>query len=402
MIVELEPRDYEQARPLFARWRPYLVIFAVIDGHCPGKIYVDQRDHPRAALLWDHAEGEFYLAGYTHNEGFNRALNDCIRHQIRPYAQAHLPHLSEYTLYCDPDVWGPQLDVVLAGMDPMPHRRKLYALKALRRDGRACLPDGFTMARIDEQILGSELRGIDVMREWVLGPWRSAADLARSEIGFCLIHGDELVSWCVSEYTCEPVPGEGRACQVGIYTREGYRRRGFATLVASATVERCLAEGIERIGWHCWGRNVASAATAERVGFELAVDRPVYNGCFNPFDNLMLQAYYHSQAGRMPAAVTRWEKAFEMWEARDPDAVGSPHCSAYPDTVGWCYYAAARARAQWGERDAALGHLNKAVDNGWKDAERLRADRELAGLHGTAGWDTLLDRLEAAAENGLA
>ena len=201
------------------------------------------------------------------------------------------------------------------------------------------------------------------------------------------------MSWCASEYTSEPVPGQGRACQFSIYTGEAYRRQGFATLVASATVESSLAHGIERIGWLCWDSNTASAATARRLGFELAIDHPVYNGCFNQFDNLLLQAYYHSQAQRLPEALPRWEKAFEMWEAKHPDAVASPHCTAHPDTVGWCYFVAARVRAGWGEGQKALAHLNKAIDNGWRHIERLQEDRELAGLHDTAAWDALLDRL---------
>ena len=106
MLHELESQDYERARPLFARWRAYLVIFAVLDGTCPGQVYVDDREHPRTALLWDHAEGELYLAGEAHNEALNHALNTCIRDQIRPYAQAHLPDLSEYTLYCGFSVSG--------------------------------------------------------------------------------------------------------------------------------------------------------------------------------------------------------------------------------------------------------------------------------------------------------
>ena len=126
MIHKLEPQDYEKARPLFARWRPYLVIFAVIDRNCPGKIVVDDRETPRTALLWEHAEGELYLTGTPQDERFSRALNDHIRHQFLPYARAHLPHLSEYTLYCDPDVWEPQFDLLLAGLNPMRHCRKLY------------------------------------------------------------------------------------------------------------------------------------------------------------------------------------------------------------------------------------------------------------------------------------
>jgi RimJ/RimL family protein N-acetyltransferase len=254
------------------------------------------------------------------------------------------------------------------------------------------------MVRINESLFaGQDLQGIDTMVEWVLGSWRSAEDFARRELGFCVIHGDELVSWCASEYTCEPIPGAGKMCHLNIYTCESYRRQGLATLVAAATVEHCLANGIEQIGWHCWEANAASAATARKVGFELVRDLPVYNGCWNQFDNLLLQAYYHSQANHMREAVGCWEKAFEMWEAGDPEARNAPHCKAHPDTLGWCYYAAGRTRAQWGEADAALAHLHKAVDNGWRDRQRLREDGMMATLHGEPGWDKLLSRISEEA-----
>lgn len=405
MIYELEPKEYEQVRPLYADWWPYLVIFAVIEGRCPGQIYVDDLRAPRAALLWDHVEGELYLARSTEggsrekvaDDALARALNDCIRHRIRPYAEAHLPHLSEYTLYCDPAAWEGELDLVLDGLNPMEHHRKLYLFKQPQVDWRARVPAGFTMAPVDESLFARcGLAGMETMRDWVLGDWRSPADVARQEVGFCLVHGDALASWCVSEYTCEPVPSAGRMTHLGIYTREGYRRQGLATLVAAAAVERCLASGIEQIGWHCWEANAASAATAEKVGFELARDAVVYNGCWNPFDNLLLQAHYHAQADHMPQAVACWERAFAMWEAEDPEALSAPHCQAHPGTIAWCYYAAGRARAGWGQTGAALAHLHKAIDNGWSDAGRLREDEELASLHGTPGWDALLSRLRDA------
>ncbi len=395
MITELEPRAYEKVRPLFIKWRSQLVIFAVIEGKVPGRIYVDDADHPRTAFLWDHVEGEFYLAGYAHNEAFNQALNDCIRHRIRCEAQAQLPHLSEFTLYCDPDVWGSELEVVLKGTNPMEQRRKHFTFKQLRVDWRSRVPEGFSMVPMDAALFERrELGHMETMIEWVLGSWRSPADFADTDVGFCLIHGDELVSWCASEYTSHPILGGGRECQVGIYTSEGYRRQGFATLTASATVEGCLAKGIERIAWLCWSSNVGSAATAEKVGFELTAEYPVWNACFNPFDNLLLQAHYYSQAQRREEALARWEQAFEMWEAGDAEALGSPHLRLHPDTVRWCYYAAARAWAQQGDPEAAFRNLNKAVDNGWRDVAQLRAEQDLAPLHGTPAWEALLARLE--------
>jgi RimJ/RimL family protein N-acetyltransferase len=394
MRARLRARDRAQLRALFAEWRSRLTTVAVIEGLCPGEIYVDDAQDPRTGLLWDHVEGELYLAGAAHNEAFNRAANDLIRNEIRSQAETHLPHLSEFTLFAHPDRWGDRLEVVLRDTNPMLHQRRHFMLKEPRVDWRAQLPEGFVMTPLDAALFDREdLAGMDTMHEWVLGDWRTAGQFEREERGFCLIHGKELASWCASEYTCRLEPDSVRACEVGIYTREGYRRQGFATLAASATVECCLAEGIERIGWHCWASNRGSAATARKVGFELADEQPVWNACFNAFDNWLLQAHYYNQAGRVEEAVERWEQAFEMWEEQHPEAVASPHLRENPDTVRWCYCAAGRAWAQLGDPDAAFRNLNRAVDEGWRDVDRLRGDEGLTGLHGTPEWSALLQRL---------
>lgn len=394
MLTLLTPDRFETVRPLFTAWRPYLILFAVINGDVPGMIFADDERRPQTALVWDHDEGELYLAGQSDDEAVNRSLNATIRSKIRPYAQEHLPRLSEFTLYCDTQAWAPHLTTVLAGLNPMEHRRKLYLLDRAPDQRPYTLPSGYSLARIDEQVFSEPLAGIDIMRDWILRPWRTAADFARAEIGHIVIHGQRLVSWCVSEYQGRPFPDAGQECQVSIYTCEAYRRRGFGTHVARATVEACLEAGIERIGWHCWERNVASAATAESIGFRLAFDRPVYNGCFNQFDNLLLQAYYLSEADRPHQAINKWENAFALWEARDPDALASPHCRAFPDTVAWCYYSAGRTRVGWGDLEIGLRHLSKAVDNGWRDAQRLLEDEQLLALQDVAAWHALLQRIE--------
>jgi RimJ/RimL family protein N-acetyltransferase len=396
-LTKRKQRLRPQLKSLFAEWRSRLITVAVIEGRCPGDIYVDDAQDPRTGLLWDHVEGELYLAGETHSEAFNRAANDLIRNEIRSKAETQLPHLSEFTLFAHPDRWGDRLDVVLRGTNPMLHQRRHFTLKEPRVGWRAQLPEGFAMTPLDATLLTrGDLAGIDTTREWVLGDWRTAHAFEREDRGFCLIHRNELVSWCASEYTCRLVPGGVRACEVGIYTREGYRRQGFATLVAAATVERCLAEGIERIGWHCWASNLGSAATARKVGFELADEQPVWNACFNAFDNWLLQAHYYSQAGQVEEAVERWERAFAMWEGRHPEAVASPHLREHSDTMPWCYYAAGRAWTQLGDPGAAFKNLNRAVDEGWRDADRLCEDEELAGLHGMLEWSALLARIERA------
>jgi RimJ/RimL family protein N-acetyltransferase len=397
VISELENQDYGRVRTLYGEWHSRLVTVAVLEGRCPGRVYVDDVRNPRSALLWDHVEGELYLAGAADNPAFNRAINTLIRNQIRTEAQESLPDLSECTLVGQ-RAWQEQIEILLEGTNPMRHCRKRFALKHARVDWRMLLPDGFEMMPLDAALFEQDdLEGVETMRDWVLGDCRTAAEFERDERGCCVIHrpASALVAWCASEYTCRPVPGGERACELGIYTRETYRRQGFATLVAAATVERCQDEGIGQIGWHCWDSNLGSAATARKVGFELVDAQPVWNACFNKFDNWLLQAHYCNQAGQTEEALSRWERAFEMWESKHPDAVASPHLRAHPDTIPWCYYAAARARAGLGDTDAALRLLNRALDEGWENADHLRRDETLAGLRGLAGWEALMARLLA-------
>ena len=395
MITVLEQQDYGRVRALYGEWHSRLTTVAVLEGRCPGRVWVDDVERPRSALLWDHDEGELYPAGAADNVAFNRAVNELIRGPIRTEAQTNLPHLSEFTLYGQ-GAWQEQIEVLLEGTHPMRHERLYFALRRPRVEWQARLPGGFVMAPLDAALFGREdLEGIETLRDWVLGDCRTAAEFERAERGCAVIDPAEsaLVGWCASEHTCRPVPGGPLACEVGIYTCELYRRQGFATLTAAATVERCLEAGIEQIGWHCWGENLGSAATARKAGFELVDVQPVWNACFNTFDNWMLQAHYHNQAGRGEEALACWEQAFEMWEDKHPDAVASPHMRAHPDTIGWCYFAAARVRAQRGDGEVALGYLHRALDEGWRDEAQLCQDEALEALRGLPGWQAVVARL---------
>ena len=68
MIYKLTKNNYEKVRSLFKGLHYHLVIFSIIEGNSPGWVYVDDVDHPQSALVWDHTEGGFYLAGDENNE----------------------------------------------------------------------------------------------------------------------------------------------------------------------------------------------------------------------------------------------------------------------------------------------------------------------------------------------
>jgi len=83
--------------------------------------------------------------------------------------------------------------------------------------------------------------------------------------GLCLVRpspvGDKLL--------CEAFAGP-RALgmiEIGVETREDYRRRGYATITCAALIEQCERQGYPTY-WNCDKRNQASLALAKRLGYQ--------------------------------------------------------------------------------------------------------------------------------------
>ena len=59
-----------------------------------------------------------------------------------------------------------------------------------------------------------------------------------------------------------------------VFWNQGFQRKGYATIVASAMIEECLKRNFT-IHWHCWKTNIGSIKTALKIGFELKNEESV-------------------------------------------------------------------------------------------------------------------------------
>ncbi|MBN1994108.1 MAG: GNAT family N-acetyltransferase, partial [Anaerolineae bacterium] len=244
----------------------------------------------------------------------------------------------------------------------------------------AQIPDGFVMTQVDEKLLArTRLKNMDHVSEWVVGNWQSVENFMDKGFGFCLLRDDVVASWCIADF------GAGNDYEIGIHTDEAYQRRGLATLTVAAAVDHCLANGGKNIGWHCWSSNLASAATAQKVGFEQTVEHPVYHAWYNRFDNFLVQGRFKYQQEKYAEAAAAYETAFKMKEAGEAEALTS-HIFADSEIEGWCYYNAARAWALLGDKDAALRNLNKAMAAGWSHLDCLHNDEAFKSLSQDKQW----------------
>ena len=259
MIHQLKENEYERVRSLYRNLRFNLVIDSIIDGTTPAWVFVDHKNKPQTAAMWNKQDA-LLLAGYDGNEKFNVALSDQLFQRIIPDAQRR--YIPEISLYCDSDVWESRLGTILRGGRAEKASRRYYAFGGLKGNWREQVPADSEIRRIDEVLLESdELENVDHVVGWVRSFWRSNQNFVNTGFGYCLVKAETIVSWCLSVYV------SGRDYELGVATVPEHRRQGLATLTAAACVGYCDENGLTP-HWHCWNDNVGSIKVAENVGFE--------------------------------------------------------------------------------------------------------------------------------------
>ncbi len=380
MLQRVPLSQIPRLRPLLAGMLDiHLPIAAILAGDIAGEFYADDPQRPSFVLTW--TGHRFYLAGSPPDQAGIAALRQVFLEVYRPQAEALGKDLFyiHYPLDRSRPAWERALQAMLHGRDPIRAGHEFYAWErgASRRfdpDWRRQLPEGIELVPVDASLLvPGRVINPDYLTEEMLSERPSVEEFLAKSFGMCLVHADEIIGWCLSEYNT------GNRCEVGIATREDYRRRGLATLMTRAFIEQALAHGVNRIGWHCSAENLPSRATALKAGFRKVTDTPIFLGWFDPAMHLTQNGYIALFAGRHAEALAFFERSFAQGEL-----------------PGWAYFGAACAAACLGRNSAAFGYLDRAVAAGFCDVERLRSAEHLAALRGLPAWNALLERLGQA------
>lgn len=264
---QLDPDNFQIALPLFDT-ESHLAIVAALAGETPAELYVDDQLAPYAALLivLDH---RIFLAGMPHDatfaQGFAALLHE--RYATRMAGGEPVERAIAYT----PQSWEDALRSHFSDIESRRLERLSYRLRLDAPIASPILPTGFTLRQIDAALVAeSTLTHHAALLAEMQSEAPTVEDFLLSRFGYCLQYGQELVAWCLSEYN------HGDRCEIGIETVLPFRRRGLAVLTASATLAHAQAHGATTIGWHCWKSNTASSSLAQRLGFELVEEYPVW------------------------------------------------------------------------------------------------------------------------------
>ena len=368
MFQELKSSEFERVRALFQGFDYSLSIHAAIEGNNPGRIFVDDVDHPRTALALT-VEG-YLLAGEHGNLETNAALGRLLKERVFT-GEVFVNGDSSMSLAVHPETWEKKLPELIPTHEVEKLERYHYVCRALKFDWRDHVPEGYTVRRVDRALLhDAELVFPDAVREWMdfKEIWWTEENFLSKGVSFVVLHERQVVAWCTPDCVA------GDRMDVGIITHPAHRRKGLAAVAVAATVEHCLNHGFSAIGWHCNADNVGSYKTAEKVGFERKREYVYYYYMYDPIDHLAELGWYYYRRGEYAKTVSYYEQVFAL---RDEN----------PD---YYYHLAASAWALLGNGKKALKYLQAALDHGWKHVEWTQQREEFRFLHGTPEWDAIV------------
>jgi RimJ/RimL family protein N-acetyltransferase len=268
-MIPLNPiSDLAVAAPalqvLFNDQAHQLAIQAVLTGQAQGEVFADDARDPTTALLW--VQHRVFVTGAP-DESTLAALHELLANVITPAARARGDYA--FGLYYPP-AWCNSHAALLANLPHSPSPRQYYAAAPDQLAAPPTqLPAGLRLAAVDATLLArTELCNHARLAEEMCSERPTVEDFLARSFGVCLLVGDTLAGWCLSEYNC------GGRCEVGIEVIEEYQRRGLGVVLTQALGAEAARRGVQQVGWHCLAHNVASAATARKVGLQLMQEYP--------------------------------------------------------------------------------------------------------------------------------
>lgn len=265
MMDDLQRDNRRNAEEIFTPLKNHAAIGSILCGLTDSQVFVDHREHPQCALTW--TKSRIYLSGELSSEEVHRVaetIGDKIKRDgIRRGAR-------HFILYYDAEMHLPGLFQQLNRVKVYPDTRNYYQLDARTLEWSEASLDRFRLEVIDRSFLDSGYKNLEKVREEMCSERDSVEEFLEKSVGVCGVTGDEVASWCMSEYN------HGDRYEIGIATAEKHRRQGLATATADALIKLCLGRGFNHVGWHCWRRNTPSNMTAQRLGFKLVESYPVY------------------------------------------------------------------------------------------------------------------------------
>lgn len=243
--IKLDPQDCPTGmRSLFDPGLPAaLRCFAVLDGVAAGRCFTDDPLKPTWAVLQEFGFGTLYPGGDLPPAVISQLITE-LRSQgnVIIGLWPEDARLDQLPPGADYDGWVVEFSQREAPTRPFPP-----------------LPEDLALRPIDLDLFDRLIE-----REMYIDIFGSPEAALQNGFGLCLVRPSSVGQKLLCEAFAGPVALE--MIEIGVDTREDYRRLGYGTITCAALIEQCEQRGYPPY-WNCNKQNEASLALAQRLGF---------------------------------------------------------------------------------------------------------------------------------------
>jgi GNAT superfamily N-acetyltransferase len=254
-MINVSLSESYHARELFHSLEHHLLVRSLFENNLEAQLFVDNKSRPQAGLIA--YNNRFVFGGVPTQAAFNAELKHHFTTSVIP-ARNGQAFLATFTS----DTWISTLKEFFIEHEVILAPRLSFEITPDSKF-EVVLPNGFSLCKVTPELLASTMGGLETLREEMCSERKSVDDFFENSFGLCPVYENQITGWCLSEYNT------GDCCEIGIATLEPHQRKGIATTLTKAFLAEASQRGYRHIGWDCWERNEASAATARKAGFTL-------------------------------------------------------------------------------------------------------------------------------------
>ena len=248
----------------------------IVSGECKGNVWVDSLECPNLALVESTPVGGFAFLGEIHTDEQQEQLGHFLKEELFPLLQSRGIDAFEFSAekeHVAKQILNMFHDKEIGQEQEYSHRNNETAVFSTVIN----LPRGYSLYQVDDELWenlnkdrdGNELKNGHLLKNKIEESWNSFDDFMNKSIAFCISYEDHIVAVIVGTARFNDT------LPIDIETDLEHQGKGLAFILTMKFVNECVARGLTA-QWDCVESNVKSKKLAEKAGFKLISQQPVY------------------------------------------------------------------------------------------------------------------------------
>ncbi len=259
-LYEYNTNEFSKILPLYKNSKYDIpMIQSVINKKLKGRILTDDMSNPQTFVVITNFNW-LYVIGDQESEIFKKKFYNFIINNLISKSN----HFAWFGL-CE--YWQVKLTKILGeNIKSFPRiKYKLDKEKYKKIHYHCDLPDGYILKPIDSCLVDKVSELFDGIKMF----WETNENFLENSFVFCILHDNDIISVCQGLAITEDL------CEIDVFTKDGFRGKGFAYFTGLAFIEHCFKLGLKPY-WETVQANKSSCRLAQKLGFVEVKEYPFY------------------------------------------------------------------------------------------------------------------------------